>query len=92
MKPIYGYISGFWDIISLVELNNINIDDNVLDELEKYDRILELRNSLQRRNEKQDNDYDDYSYMREKEERRFYENEGYRDAYDGNPDAQWNTD
>ena len=63
-----------------------------MDELEKYDRILELRNSLQRRNEKQDNDYDDYSYMREKEERRFYENEGYRDAYDGNPDAQWNTD
>ena len=40
-----------------------------------------------------DNDSDDYyNYMREKEERRYYENEGYRDAYDGNPDAQWNTD
>jgi hypothetical protein len=26
------------------------------------------------------------------EERRFFENEGYRDAYDGNPDAEWNTD
>lgn len=33
-----------------------------------------------------------YDYLREEEERRFYENEGYRDAYDGNPDAQWNTD
>ena len=40
-----------------------------------------------------DNDSDDYyNYMREEEERRYYENEGYRDAYDGNPDAQWNTD
>ena len=42
----------------------------------------------------EDDDYsgDYYDYMREEEERRYYENEGYRDAYDGNPDAEWNTD
>lgn len=32
-----------------------------------------------------------YKYL-EDEEKRFYENEGYRDAYDGDPEAQWNTD
>jgi endogenous inhibitor of DNA gyrase (YacG/DUF329 family) len=37
-------------VISLVELNDINIDDNVLDELEKYDRIQELRDCLQKKN------------------------------------------
>ena len=80
-------------VISLVELNDINIDDNVLDELEKYDRIQELRDCLQKKFEKQKKEYDDYyDYMREEEERRYYENEGYRDAYDGNPDAEWNTD
>ena len=30
--------------------------------------------------------------MWEEEERRFYEDEGYRDAYDGTPDAVWNND
>ena len=80
-------------VISLVELNDINIDDNVLDELEKDDRIQELRDCLQKKIEKQKKEYDDYyDYMREEEERRYYENEGYRDAYDGNPDAEWNTD
>ena len=43
------------------------------------------------------NDYFEEEYNRrmayqEEEERRYYENEGYREAYDGNPDAQWNTD
>lgn len=28
----------------------------------------------------------------EEGERRFYENEGYKEAYDGDPEAQWNTD
>ena len=28
----------------------------------------------------------------EEEERQFYENEGYKDAYDGDPETQWNTD
>ncbi len=80
-------------VISLVELNDIHIGQNVLNDLEQYDRIQELRNCLQKRNEKQNDDSDDYyDYMREEEERRFYENEGYRDAYDGNPDAEWNTD
>ena len=32
-----------------------------------------------------------YKYL-EDEERRFYENEGYRDAYDGDPEAQWDMD
>lgn len=38
--------------------------------------------------------YSDNLYYKnlEDEEKRFYENEGYGDAYDGNPDAQWNTD
>ena len=38
--------------------------------------------------------YNDNLYYRynEEEERRFYENEGYMDAYDGDPSAQWNTD
>lgn len=80
-------------VISLVELNDIYIVGNVLDELGKYDRAQELRNSLKRKLEKQKDDTsDDFDYMREKEELRYYENEGYRDAYDGNPDAQWNTD
>lgn len=65
----------------------------MLNDLEQYDRIQELRNCLQKRNEKQNDDSNDYyDYMREEEEKRFYENEGYQDAYDGNPDAQWNTD
>lgn len=65
----------------------------MLNDLEQYDRIQELRNCLQKRNEKQNDDSDDYyDYMREEEEKRFYENEGYQDAYDGNSDAQWNTD
>ena len=33
-----------------------------------------------------------FDYMEEKENRRYYEEEGYQDAYDGDPDAQWNTD
>jgi hypothetical protein len=50
----------------------------VLNDLEQYDRIQELRNCLQKRNEKQNDDSDDYyDYMREEEEKRFYENEGY---------------
>ena len=58
-------------VISLVELNDINIDDNVLDELEKYDRIQELRDCLQKKIEIQKNLYYAYSdYMRGEEERR----------------------
>lgn len=80
-------------VISLVELSGIHIEQNVLNDLEQYERIQELRNSLQRRLKKQNDDSDDYyDDMREEEERRYYENEGYQDAYDGNPDAQWNTD
>lgn len=37
------------------------------------------------------NDDTFYRY-REEEERRFYETIGYQDAYNGDPDAQWNTD
>ena len=37
------------------------------------------------------NDDTFYRY-REEEERRFYETIGYQDAYNGDPDVQWNTD
>lgn len=43
-------------------------------------------------NEQRDRRYSEYQTLYEEEEQRYYENEGYRDAFDGNPDAEWNID
>ena len=76
-------------LITLTKLNDISININEWGELEHHDRLQELKMILQK---KREDDHLKYSSMWEEEERRFYEDDGYRDAYDGNPDAVWNND
>lgn len=38
-------------------------------------------------NEERECQYSEYLALQEEKERRYYENEGYRDAFDGDPDA-----
>ena len=68
---------------------------NDIQYLQKLDSVQSLLSEFRDEDERgEEDDYSDdyYDYMREEEERRYYENEGYRDAYAGNPDAEWNTD
>ncbi len=53
---------------------------------------LLLNKTINRINNYIEEEYNRRMAYQEEEERRYYENEGYRDAYDGNPDAEWNTD
>jgi len=75
--------------VGLTKLNDISININEWGELEHHDRLQEIKMILQK---KREDDHLKYSSMWEEEERRFYEDEGYRDAYDGTPDAVWNND
>lgn len=73
-------------------LRERRIDDSQY--LQKLDSIQSLLSEFR---DEERGDYEEYSddyynYMQEEEERRYYEIEGYRDAYDGDPDALWNTD
>ena len=54
--------------------------DNLIEELEYRERQEEERRR------------DAYEFALEEEERRYYQNEAYRDAFDGDPDAEWNID
>ena len=76
-------------VITLTKLNDISININEWGGLEHHDRLQEVKMILQK---KREDDHLKYSSMWEEEERRFYEDEGYRDAYDGTPDAVWNND
>ena len=44
------------------------------------------------KNEERERRYSKYRAIQEEEERRYFENEGYRNAFDGDPDAEWNID
>lgn len=77
-------------IISLVELNDISIDNNVLNELEQYNRFQDLSNSLRKQEERFKESSDDSRY--EKEMLEMDIEDGLREAYNSDPDALWNTD
>lgn len=58
--------------------------------LSRQSLLSEYRDEDERRDDKGYSD--DYYCLQDEEKRQCYENEGYQGAYDGNPDAGWNTD
>lgn len=79
-------------IISLVELNDIHIESSVLDKLENNDRIQELRNSLKKQKERQEESCDRYNSEYESYMLKMEIEDGLKEAYNSDPDALWNTD
>ena len=82
---ILGDFDGITSILEQLRkkgVNNIisNYLENLLEELEYRER----QNEEARR--------EAYEYALEEEERRYYQEEAYRDAFDGDPDAEWNID
>lgn len=80
----YNFSGAELDVKSVDGNNNIILVDN------QYQFDVLERKFIQE--EEKEESKDDWRTYWEAEERRFYENEGYRDAYDGDPDAEWNTD
>lgn len=54
--------------------------------------LKEIENILEEQKEAEEAYQREMDYLAEKEEMRWYENEGYREAFDNNPDAEWNID
>lgn len=77
-------------IISLVELNDINIDNNVLNKLEQHDIFQELSNSLRKQQERLKESYYDPGFERKMLGMDI--EDGLREAYNSDPEALWNTD
>ena len=77
-------------IISLVELNDINIDNNVLNKLEQHNMFQELSNSLRKQEERMKESNYDPEYERKMLEMEI--EDGLREAYNSDPEALWNTD
>lgn len=61
--------------------------DSLIQSVDEWEKEIE-----EWKNEENERRYSEYRVIHEEEERRYYENEGYRDAFDGNPDAEWNID
>lgn len=88
-------------LLTLIRKHVLYIDDSFFEEIKiirrdshKFLSNLDLIENAARESNEIIKAYNDNLYHRycEAEERRFYENEGYMDAYDGDPDTQWNTD
>ncbi|WP_300969010.1 hypothetical protein [Porphyromonas vaginalis] len=99
-KQDFSYIEG------LIRLKRVRVSSDVLIALKdvpkssytnRLDTLIqyveEWENEIKEwENEERERQYSEYLAWQEEEERRYYENEGYRDAFDGNPDAYWNID
>lgn len=88
-------------LLALIRKHVLYIDESFFEEMKikrrdshEFLSNLDLIENAARESNEIIKTYNDNLYYRynEEEERRFYENEGYKDAYDGDPEAQWNTD
>ena len=84
-------------VIILIKNRIINVELDVLNGMDEKSKHYKLLKEVVIENvESQEREYqerlDKESYALEEEERRYYQNEGYRDAFDGDPEAQWNID
>lgn len=61
--------------------------DSLIQFVDEWDEEIE-----EWKNEERERRYSKYRAIQEEEERRYFENEGYRNAFDGDPDAEWNID
>ena len=87
--PLYikGLIKGRNIIVSYSFKSDLEKNSLLDDQLKAaIDYNIEMREQDERDRQ------DEIDSLWEEEERRWYENEGYRDAFDNDPDAEWNID
>ena len=84
-------------VIGLVNINKINVNSSFIDGIaEDAPFYKQLKDAVSYNEECQEQErrarLAEEQAAWEREEQRYYANEGYWDAFDGNPDAYWNID
>jgi hypothetical protein len=91
-------------LVGLIERHCLLVDDDVFDELEEsYEGNKSYLKKLSKVKEANEKYREDITYYEERcedemrlrweeEEQRYWENEGYRSAFEDDPDAEWNID
>jgi len=84
-------------LISLIKNMNLNVSESILDEIDKFSMYyvqLEeaVMGNIEEQNKEDERIYNEMKQSFEEEERRYYENDGYRSAFEDDPEAEWNID
>lgn len=83
-------------IINMINSRRLRVNENVVDEIENslplYDKLVNAVSS-DIRNREAESEYNEYlkHYEDESSKQNYYVNEGYREAYEGDAETEWNN-